>query len=278
MFVIGIKEPSKSQMKQHCQGKGFRIVEGEYPVTITSPDAIKKIKNSFRKGKGYTLKPNEFQGEGFKKAFTSAKKQIGNELKQSARIAKKELQEELRQTGRELKKEAIKTGNVLVKEVVKPYLTELVQTGIMGLSGTASALQPELAPFLIPAGLAASAMAGNAIQNFGNRPRTIQQAQTQAELQEPLKYDDIAEDDAMYVDPHQLYRTPMRDMTSSQVGLIGFGLASTTKYGTGLFAGGKLLARDQGYIPYALLSPDPRFLQNRNIMSPAQQNALYNKD
>jgi hypothetical protein len=48
MFVVHIKEPSRSQMKQHCSGKGFRIVEGDYPVTITSPDAIKKIKSSFR--------------------------------------------------------------------------------------------------------------------------------------------------------------------------------------------------------------------------------------
>jgi hypothetical protein len=277
MFVIGIKEPSKSQMKQHCSGKGFRIVEGTTPITITSPEAIKKIKNSFRKGKGYTLKPNEFQGEGLKKAFTSAKKAIGNELKQSARIAKKELQEELRQTGRELKKEAIKTGNLFVKDVVKPYLTEVVQTGIIGLAGTASALQPELAPFIIPAGLAASAMAGNYIDNFGNRPRTIQQAQTQAEAQEPLKYDDVAEDDPFYVNPHELYRTPMRDISQSQVGLIGFGLTSTIKHGSGLFAGGKLLAREEGYIPYALLSPNPDFLRNRNLMSAAEQNMLYQK-
>ena len=72
MFVVHIKEPNKSQLKQHCQGKGFRIVEGSFPVTITSPEAIKKIKSSFRKGKGYSLKPNEFQGEGLKKAFSSA--------------------------------------------------------------------------------------------------------------------------------------------------------------------------------------------------------------
>jgi hypothetical protein len=44
-----------------------------------------------------------------------------------------------------------------------------------------------------------------------------------------------------------------------------------------LFSGGKLLARDDGYIPYALLSPDPRFLLNRNIMSAAEQNMLYQK-
>jgi F0F1-type ATP synthase membrane subunit b/b' len=264
-------------MKQHCSGKGFRIVEGTTPVTITSPDAIKKIKNSFRKGKGYTLKPDEFQGEGLKKLFSSAKKTIGNELKQTARSAKKQIGEELKQTGREIKKAAIKEANVFVKEVVKPYLTEVVQTGIIGLAGTASALQPELAPFLIPAGLAASAIAGNAIQNFGNRPRTIQQAQTQAEIQEPLKYEDIAQDDPLYVDPHQLYRTPMRDVSQSQRGLIGFGLCSSTKYGSGLFAGGKLLARDGDMIPYPLLSPDPAFLRNRNLMSAAEQNMLYSQ-
>ena len=274
MFVIHIKEPSKSQMKQHCSGKGFRIVEGTTPITITSPEAIKKIKNSFRKGKGYTLKPNEFQGEGLKKAFSGAKKAIGNELKQSARSAKKELQEELRQTGREIKKEAIKTGNVLVKEVVKPYLTEVVQTGIMGLAGTASALQPELAPFLIPAGLAASAMAGNFIENFGNRPKTTEQAQIIQEQQAPLKYDDVAEDDPMFINPHELYKTPMRDLSQSQRGLIGFGLS---KRGSGLFAGGKLLAREDGLLPYPLLSPDPRFLLNRNLLSAAEQNMLFSQ-
>ena len=147
--------------------------------------------------------------------FSSTKKAIGNELKQSARIAKKQIGEELKQTGREIKKAAIKEGNVFVKEVVKPYLTEVVQTGIIGLAGTASALQPELAPFIMPAGLAASAIAGNFIENFGNRPRTIQQAQPQAEIQEPMNYDDIAEDNPMYINPHELYRTPMRDVSQS---------------------------------------------------------------
>lgn len=276
MFVIHIKEPSKSQMKQHCQGKGFRIVEGSTPVTITSPEAIKKVKNAFKKGKGYTLKPNEFEGEGLKKAFSSAKKAIGNELKQTARSAKKQIGEELKQTGREIKRQVIKEANVFVRDVAKPYLTEMVQTGIIGLAGTASALQPELAPFLIPAGLAASAMAGNAIENFGNRPRTTQQAQTQAELQEPINYDDIVEDSPMYQNPHELYHSKIHDVQQSN--LIGFGLGSTHKAGNGLFAGGKLLAGPNNNIPYALLSPDPAFLLNRNIMSAAQQNALYNKD
>jgi len=276
MFVVHIKEPNKSQLKQHCQGKGFRIVEGDYPVTITSPDAIKKIKNSFKKGKGYTLKPNEIEGAGLKELYKNAKKTIETELRQTARSAKKQIGEELRQTGREIKKTAIKEGNAFVRDVAKPYLTELVQTGIMGLAGTASALQPELAPFIIPAGLATSAMAGNFISNFGNKPRTIQQAQTQAEIQEPLKYEEIAEDNPMYINPHELYKTPMMDVSQSQTGLIGFGLTSSIKRGSGLFAGGKLLAGPNNNIPYALLSPDPRFLQNRNLLSPAEQNMLYN--
>ena len=163
---------------------------------------------------------------------------------------------------------------MFVRDVAKPYLSEMVQTGIMGLARTASALQPELAPFIIPAGLAASAMAGNFIDNFGNRPRTIQQAQTQAEIQEPLKYEDVAEDDTMYINPHELYRTPMRDVSKSQRGLIGFGLS---KRGSGLFAGGRLVSTD-GMIPYSLLSPNPAFMLNRNLMSAAEQNALYNKD
>jgi hypothetical protein len=279
MFVIHIKEPSKSQMKQHCQGKGFRIVEGSFPVTITSPDAIKKIKSSFRKGKGYTLKPHEIEGKGLKELYTSAKKAIGTEIRQTARSAKKVIGDELRQTGREIKKTAIKEGNVFIKEVAKPYLSEMVQTGIMSLAAAGSALQPELAPFILTGGLAASAMAGNYIENFGNRPRTIEQAQIIQEQQEPLKYDDVAEDDPMYVDPHQLYRTPMRDMSQSQRGLIGFGLGSTTKKGSGLFSGGKLLLRgEEGLMPYALLSPDPKFMLNRNLLSAAEQNALYTKD
>ena len=55
MFVVHIKEPNKSQLKQHCQGKGFRIVEGDYPVTITSPDAIKKLKIHLEKVKAIPL-------------------------------------------------------------------------------------------------------------------------------------------------------------------------------------------------------------------------------
>lgn len=278
MFVIHIKEPSKSQMKQHCSGKGIRIVEGAIPITITSPEAIKKIKNSFRKGKAYTLKPDEFQGEGLKKLFSSAKKTIGNELKQTARSAKKQIGEELKQTGREIKKQAIKEANVFVKDVAKPYLTEVVQAGIMGLAGTASALQPELAPFILTGGLAASAMASNAIQNFGNRPKTTEQAQIIQEQQEPIKYDEIVEDNPLYIDPHQLYRTPMRDVSQSQRGLIGFGLGSSTKRGSGLFSGGKLLLRgEDGLTPYALLSPNPAFLLNRNLMSAAEQNMLYSQ-
>ncbi len=74
MFVVHIKEPSRSQMKQHCSGKGFRIVEGTTPITITSPEAIKKINNAFRKGKGYTITPNEFQEEGLQRRFLVLKK------------------------------------------------------------------------------------------------------------------------------------------------------------------------------------------------------------
>lgn len=276
MFVIGIKEPNKSQIKQHCSGKGFRIVEGAFPITITSPEAIKKIKSSFRKGKGYTLKPHEIQGEGLADLYNRGKKAIETEIRQTARSAKKKINEELRQTGRQLKKTAIKEGNMFIKDVAKPYLTEMVQTGIMGLAGTASALQPELAPFILTGGLAASAMAGNYIENFGKRPpRTIQQAQIIQE-QQPIRYDDIAEDEPLYQNPHELYRSKISDVSQTQRGLIGFGLGSSVKAGSGLFAGGRLLSINNN-IPSPLLSPDPRFLLNRNLMSAAQQNALFNK-
>jgi hypothetical protein len=276
MFVIGIKEPNKSQIKQHCSGKGFRIVEGDYPVTITSADAIKKIKSSFRKGKGYTLKPNEIQGEGLTDLYNRGKKALETEIRQTARSAKKKINEELRQTGRQLKKTAIKEGNMFIKDVAKPYLSELVQGGIMGLAASASALQPELAPFILTGGLAASAMASNAIENFGKRPRTTQQAQTIQE-QEPIRYQDIEEPDPLYVNPHELYRTKMADVSQTQRGLIGFGLGSSIKSGSGLFAGGRLVAKNNN-LPSPLLSTNPSFLLNRNLMSAAEQNALWNKD
>lgn len=273
MFVIHIKEPNKSQIKQHCSGKGFRIVEGAFPITITSADAIKKIKSSFRKGKGYTLKPNEIEGKGLTDLYNRGKKALETEIRQTARSAKKKINEELRQTGRQLKKTAIKEGNMFIKDVAKPYLTEMVQTGIMGLAGTASALQPELAPFILTGGLAASAMASNAIENFGKRPRTTQQAQIIQE-QEPIRYEDIAEDDPLYVNPHELYRSKMSDVSQTQRGLIGFGLGSSVKAGNGLFAGGRLVSINNN-IPSPLLSPDPRFLLNRNLLSAAEQNMLY---
>ena len=98
MFVVHIQQPSKPQIKQHCSRKGFRIVEGDYPVTITKADAIKKIKNSFRKGKGYTLKPHEIEGEGLKDLYKDAKKTIKTELRQTAKSAKNlnRLEEKLR--------------------------------------------------------------------------------------------------------------------------------------------------------------------------------------
>ena len=62
----------------------------------------------------------------------------------------------------------------------------------------------------------------------------------------------------------------MRDVSQSQTGLIGFGLGSSTKRGSGLFAGGRLVSND-GMLPYPLISPDPAFLLTRNLMSSAQQ-------
>ena len=69
----------------------------------------------------------------------------------------------------------------------------------------------------------------------------------------------------------------MPDVSQTQRGLIGFGLGSTIKPGSGLFAGGRLLAKDNK-LPSPLISSDPRFLLNRNLLSAAEQNALWNKD
>ena len=47
----------------------------------------------------------------------------------------------------------------------KPYLKETAQAGIAGLGASASVFQPELAPFILPASLGLSALAGEIIDD-----------------------------------------------------------------------------------------------------------------
>lgn len=273
MLTIHIKKPKASQMNRSQKGCGIRIVEGDYPILVKK-ELVNKIRNKFKNGKAHTLYSHEMEGGSLlSSAYKEAKDYVETEARQTARQLKKEAIA----TGKEIKKQAIKEGNVFVKDVVKPYLTEMVQGGIMGLAGTASALQPELAPFILTAGLGASAMAGQYIDEFGNKkpkPATAY-ISPQDYQQEPS----IVPED--YINPHEVARTKLNDSVDDfqrANRMIGFGFGRNQhKVGTGLFAGGKLVSRD-GYNHPALSSPNPDFLLNRNLLPAYVQNEIFLKN
>jgi hypothetical protein len=300
MITIHIKKPKSSQMKRTMSGCGFRITEGDYPINVKK-ELVNKIRNKFKNGKSHTLYAHEMEGGSLASMYKDAKDYVITEGRQTARQLKKNIQTEVRQTarslkkeaiatgkdiqreavetGKEIKKQAIKEGNLFVKDVAKPYLTELVQGGIMGLAGTASALQPELAPFIMTAGLGASAMAGQYIDEFGKKKPKQQSAyiSPQEYYQEYQPTQLVPED---YINPHEIARSKMNDsiddfQRANQ--MIGFGFSRNShKVGSGLYSGGGLVSQD-GYTPPALMSPNPEFMLNRNLLPAYIQNQQFLK-
>ena len=286
MITIYIKKPKSSQIKRTMTGSGFRITEGDYPILVKK-ELVNKIKKKFNEGKAHTIYAHEFDnqmdGGSLKSIYKQAKKGITNELKQTGR----ELKQEAIATGKEIKKQAIKEGNVFIRDVAKPYLAEVVQTGIMGLAAGASALQPELAPFILTAGLAASSMAGNYIDEFGNKkakpkPETAYiSPQDYQQVYQPPTPSLVPAD---YINPTEIARTKMNDSIDDfqkANRMIGFGVGRNSrnqyKVGNGLFAGGGLVSQD-GYTPPALMSPNPDFMLNRNLLPAYIQNQQFLKN
>ena len=280
MISINIKRPKASQLKRTMSGSGFRITEGDYPIMVKK-ELVNKIRNKFKNGKSHTLYAHEFEGGSLASLYKDAKKEITTELRQTGRELKKEAIE----TGKEIKKQAIKEGNIFVKDVAKPYLTQMVQTGIMGLAAGASALQPELAPFILTAGLAASSMAGNYIDEFGNKKPKPQSAyvspQDYQQVYQPPTSALVPVD---YINPTEIARTKMNDSVDDfqrANRMIGFGFGRNSrnnyKVGSGLYAGGGLVSQD-GYTPPALMSPNPEFMLNRNLLPAYIQNQQFLKN
>jgi len=270
MITIHIKKPKSSQLNRTQKGCGMRIIEGDYPIMIKK-ELYNKIKSKFNAGKAHTLYSHEFEGGSLKSVTKEIKKRVQPELKQIGRQLKKEAI----QSGRELKKQAIQEGNMFIKDVAKPYLTELVQSGIVALGGAAAVAQPELAPWIGVGTLALSSMAGNAIEDFGKpKPKLNQNSYvSEQEYQNYQQQQPYQDPDNMDIqDPHKLFYSKIHDV--SPIGMIGFGLRNQPKTGNGLFAGGRLLSKN-GNIPQALLSPNPTFLMNRNLMSASMQNQTY---
>jgi hypothetical protein len=256
---------------------------------MVKKELANKIKNKFKNGKAHTLYSHEFEGVGMDGgSLKSIAKEIKKGVKIKARETKKqalELADQLKQeaieTGREIKKTAIKEGNIFVRDVAKPYLTEMVQAGIMGLGGAAAVAQPELAPFIGVGALALSSMAGNYIEDFGKKPKPP----PATAYVSPQDYNQIQQNyvpppqsvPENYVNPHEIVRTKMNDSVDDYQRanrMIGFGFGQNHKVGSGLYAGGKLVSRD-GYTPPALMSPNPTWLLNRNIMPAYVQNSTY---
>lgn len=275
MITIFIKKPKTSQINRTQKGCGFRITEGDYPIMVKK-ELVNKIKNKFKNNKAHTLYAHEFdnqmEGGSLSSIYKDAKKEITTELRQTGR----ELKKEAISTGKEIKKQAIKEGNIFVKDVAKPYLTQMVQGGIMGLAGTASALQPELAPFILTGGLALSSMAGNYIDEFGNKkPKSSNAYVSPQDYQYQPTQSLVPED---YINPREIARSKMNDSIDDfqrANRMIGFGFGRNShKVGSGLYAGGKLVSQD-GYTPPALMSPNPDWLLNRNLLPAHIQNKTY---
>ena len=303
MITIHIKKPNASQLKRTMSGSGFRITEGDFPINVKK-DLVNKIKNKFKNGKAHTIYSHEFEGGSLASMYQDAKDYVITEARQTGRQLKKNIKTEVRQTarqlkkeaietgreiqkeaiatGREIKKQAIKEGNMFIKDVAKPYLTEMVQSGIMGLAGTASVLQPELAPFILTAGLSASAMAGNYIDEFGNKKPKPQSAyvspQDYQQVYQPPPPSLVPAD---YINPTEIARTKMNDSIDDfqrANRMIGFGFGrNNNKVGSGLYAGGGLVSQD-GYTPPALMSPNPEFMLNRNLLPAYIQNQQFLKN
>lgn len=283
MLTIHIKKPNASQLNRINKGCGMRITEGDHPIMVKK-ELVNKIRNKFNNGKAHTLYSHEFEGSGLTDMYNKGKdyvkselKQTSRQLKKEARLVAKEAKQQAIQAGRELKKQAIQEGNAFVRDVAKPYLTEMVQTGIVGVGTALAVAQPELAPFIGVGTLALSNIAGNYIDEFGNkRPK---QLKTSNSYISPLDYQTqpiISED---YINPHEVVRTKMNDSVDDfqrSSNLIGFGLGRNHKVGCGLFAGGGLVSRD-GYNHPALSSTNPNLLLNRNLLPAHIQNQLFLK-
>lgn len=283
MIVVHIKKPKASQLNRTQKGCGMRITEGDHPIMVKK-ELFNKIKNKFKNGKAHTLYSHEFEGGSLSSMYKDAKKYAETEVRQTVRQARKkavevgrELKQEAIETGREFKKQAIMEGNIFVRNIAKPYLTEMVQAGIVGLGGAAAVAQPELAPWIGAGTLALSSMAGQYIEDFGKKKKVVAPTSyvSQQAYEEPAP---VPVPTGIEVqDPHQLARTKMNDSVDDfqrSNNMIGFGFNREPKVGCGLFAGGRLVSRD-GYTPPALMSPDPKWLMNRNIMPAYVQNATY---
>jgi len=282
MQTINIKKPTASQLNRSSKGCGIRITEGDMPIMVKK-ELVNKIKNKFKNGKAHTLYSHEMEGGGLGDIYQQGKEYVKGELKQQsrqlkkeARLIAKEAKQQAIQAGRELKKEAKRQGNEFISDVAKPYLSEMVQTGIVGLGTALAVVQPELAPFIGVGTLALSSMAGNYIDEFGNkRPKPS----SQSAYISPQEYQQEQPMNEDYINPTQVARTRMNDSVDDiqrSSNLIGFGLGRPHKVGSGLFAGGRLVTLD-GYAHPALESSNPNLLLNRNLLPAYIQNQQFLK-
>lgn len=270
MLSINIKKPTKAQMNRSMKGCGMRIVEGDTPIMVKA-ELIRKIKNKFKNGKAHTLTPQEMEGSGIKELYETAKTDVTKRVKKAAKEVASDVRREANETGRQLKKEAYKQGNIFIDDVVRPYASEVATAGILGLAGAASALQPELSPFIAVGALGASSVVKNYIDNIGKK-----QPKPYRPYEEPVEEEDYGE---QYIEPPpipQLAQSQIHDMSAfqKQNNLIGYGFRSHTKFGSGLYGGGGLVTGKNELHP-ALLSPSPEFYLSRNALPSNIQNAMY---
>jgi hypothetical protein len=268
MLSINIRKPTNAQYNRSMRGCGMRIVEGDTPIMVKA-ELVRKIKNKFKNGKAHTLSPQEMEGSGIKEMYNTAKKAKKAVVKKANQVAK-EVGREAREVGRELKKEAYKHGNIFIDDVARPYAAEIANAGILGLAGAASVVQPELAPFIAVGAIGASSVIENYINNIGKRqPNPIRP------YEKPVE-EDYGEQYIVPPQVPQLAQSQIHDMSAfqKQNNLIGYGFRGYTKYGSGMFSGGRLVTGKNELHP-ALLSPSPEFFISRNALPANIQNQLY---
>ena len=142
---VWIKRLSKAKQTKLIKGGSVRISPGTEQVLNLSSSLAKTIQSKFAKNKAHNLK-----GEGL---WDDVKYGLGK----AAKIAKPYAQQAFGA--------AVDYGTPAAQAAAKAAIA----TGTTALS----AVQPELAPFLIPAGMAAGAMSDSVVKNLGQYAKKL---------------------------------------------------------------------------------------------------------
>ena len=232
MDTIHIKKLTALQHKKIMSGGSVRIQAGNIPILLPT-NKINKIRKTFAKQKGSTISLSQqdiehnINGGSLSGLFTD----FGHSLYDSS----------------------------------KPYLKEVVQGGIASLGAAAAIFQPELTPFIVPATIGLTTLAGQIIDN----PSILRKGQAEQPSLQNFSPQYLPQYQPQYNNPYQGHLSS-DGLYHSQMGSVadqwGYGLyAGNPESGEGLYAGGGLYAGIGKGIHPALISTNPHFLKNRHL-------------